>query len=206
MEKLGLTRDDLAAFGADSATERARRVDERLRSPLAVIAGRFLAPLSKLAGQPFAATVTLPEPTATRPEAAIVFRPLEGPGGPHFTLSITRGGVHVRLVVEREAPGRDRLAKALSRAAAALAKDYGDTELRCYDVWDGRGLPAPDAAGRAPFWKEVAARLGRDEGALDVGVGWPEARAVLLAYEDLLPAFRALSPLYRRLGHDRKAG
>ena len=112
---------------------------------------------------------------------------------------LTRGGVHARLAVANSVSNRATLAKQLTKAASAVAKELSGTEIRRYDEWDGRGIPAPGDTGKAAFWKEVAEHLGRERGQLDVGIGWPEARAVLLSYEDLLPAFRALLPLYRRL-------
>ncbi len=201
MEKLGFVRSDLAVFGAEPAEARHTMAREVLRPRLEAIAYRFAPPLSRLVGKSLSAVITLPDDDSPRLEATASF--VETGGGvssvPCLSLVVTRGGVHARLMIERDVPGRDVLAKRLTKASAALAKEYGDVDLRCYDDWNGLGIPEPASAARAPFWREVAARLGRDAGRLDVGLGWPESRAVLLAYEDLLPAYRRLQPLYRRV-------
>jgi uncharacterized protein YktB (UPF0637 family) len=201
MEKLGFTRDDLALFGMQALEERDRLLKEKLRPRLEDIAYRFASPLSRLTGHSLAAVVHTPVVGREPCQAAALFLPSgsDGENSPHFAFGISRGGVHVRLAVRNGAPDREAVAKRLAKGAAALAKEFSGTELRRYDVWDGRGIPAPSDAGKSPFWKDVAEHFARQNGQLDLGLGWPEARAVLLSYEDLLPAFRSLIPLYRRL-------
>jgi len=201
MEKLGFTRDDMAVFGVESTETRQKILRDRLRPRLESIAYRFTPPLSRLAGEPLAAVITLPEEAGPHAEATAAFVRVGGDVAsvPYFSFVITRGGVHARLIIERQMDGRDQVARRLSKAATALAREFGDVELRCYDDWNGLGIPAPSSAAKAPFWRDVAVRLAKQAGRLDVGLGWPEARAVLLAYEDLLPAYRTLVPLYRWL-------
>ncbi len=200
MEKIGLTRDDLATFGIESAPAREQAIALRLKPRLEAMALRFAAPLSKFAGRPLSAALELPQGGLAGAAGVLFFTSGEPAcSSPQFRFALSRGGAHARLVIEREAPGRQALAKKLAKSATALARELSGTDLRSYDGWDGRGLPAPASANEAPFWREVAERLGREAGRLDLGVGWPEARAVLLSYEDLLPAWRSLVPLYKRL-------
>lgn len=201
MERIGLTRDDLAIFGMASAPARARAAEERLRPRLEQVALRCAAPLSRLVGQPVSAAVDVPAEGAPGPATVTFFVAVEAlaPPGPQFRFVISRGGVHARVSLSCQSPGRDALARKFARGATALARELAGNDVRCYDTWDGSGLPAPGTSDKAPFWREVAERLGRATGRLDVGMAWPEARAVLLSYEDLLPAFRTLSPVYRRL-------
>jgi uncharacterized protein YktB (UPF0637 family) len=201
MEKLGFTRDDLALFGMQSIDDRDRILNERIRPRLEEIAYRFTSPLSRLTGQALAAVVQAPC-TGRGPSQAAALFVLEGADGlsaPHFRFGLSRGGIYIRLVFGNETPGRDSAAKALSKGTTAIAREFSGAELRRFDEWDGRGIPVASDAGKPPFWKDVAEHFARPAGALDVGIGWPEARAVLLSYEDLLPAFRTLLPLYRKL-------
>lgn len=202
MERIGFTRDDLASFGVEPEVERWRTVDERLRPKLEEIAYRFAAPLSRLAGRPLGAVLRMPDADRPGSQARVTFQTVGGDevAEPFFAFAITRGGVHARLVIARENAERARFAKTLGRSATVLARELSGSGLRCYDEWDGRGVPPLGETGRAPFWKDVAGRLARDGGSLDLGVGWPEARAVLLSYEDLVPAYRALLPVFKRLG------
>lgn len=198
MEKLGFTRDDLALFGIEEDDARNERVREELGPRLDAIANRVAAPLSKLAGHRLSATVEVRDAPRPGCEVSIVFA--SESGRPVLTLGLSRGGMHARLVIERDTPNREEAAKKLRRAATSLAKQLDGIELRRYDDWDHRVLPTPTAHDGASFWRELAERLARDSGKLDVGVGWPEAKAVGLVYEDLLPAFRRLMPLYKVLG------
>lgn len=194
MERLGFTRDDLAIFGIEEDGTREEQLRERMAPRLDTIAQRFSAPLSRLVGRSHAPSVILGPPSAS-----VFFLPVEGSpaDGPRFAIAVTRGGVHVRVLLER-CDGREALARRLSKSAVALSRELGDKDLRCYDDWDGRGIPPPAPSREPAFWREVSARLAR-AGGLDIGVGWPEARAVLLSFEDLLPACRSLLPLYKRL-------
>ena len=199
MERIGFTRDDMATFGVESPDDRLKLFNDRLRPRLEGVAFRFATPLSRLAGQPFSAAITLPDSVAPRAQVAATFI-LTGKdqrAGPYFAFGVNRGGVHARLIIERETMDRERFAKRLNKSAVALAKELAGSDLRCYDDWTGRGLPAPGMPEKAAFWRDVAGRLAREAGSLDIGMGWPEARAVLLSYEDLLPAYRSLLPVYR---------
>jgi uncharacterized protein YktB (UPF0637 family) len=199
MENLGFTREDMAVFGTDSLEKRRLGAQDRLRPRLEAIAYRFAPPLSRLAGENLSAVITLPDEGGERQEATASFVKTGGgvDSAPYFSFVVTRGGVHARLIIERAVTGREEIARRLTKAAGPLSREIGDQELRCYDDWDGRGIPASSSASKPPFWKEVAARLGKQTGRLDLGLGWPEARAVLLSYEDLVPAFRRLVPIYR---------
>jgi uncharacterized protein YktB (UPF0637 family) len=203
MERLGFTRDDLAVFGVESREVREQTLNGRLRPRLEEIAYRFASPLSRLAGKPLVAVITLPQEASQRAQATASFVPEGGDATstPYFTFVLTRGGVHARLIIERQHVGRELLAKRLTKAATTLARELGDADLRCYDEWDGRGVPSPSVEKRAPFWRQLAARLVGEPGKLDIGLGWPEARAVLLSYEDLLPAYRNLVPLYKHVSN-----
>lgn len=199
MESLGFTREDMAVFGTESVEKRHQGARERLRPRLETIAYRFAPPLSRLAGEQLSVVIALPEEGTRQAEATASFVKTGGAvdSVPYFSLVVTRGGVHARLIIERAVLGREEIARRLTKAATSLGKEVGDLELRCYDDWDGSGIPAPNSAAKAPFWKDVASRLARQAGRLDLGLGWPEARAVLLSYEDLLPAYRRLVPIYR---------
>jgi uncharacterized protein YktB (UPF0637 family) len=201
MEKLGFTREDLAVFGIDSIEKREAVVREHLRPRLEAIAYRFAPALSRLAGVELSAVIQVEHEAGPRARAIASFIRTGGDriSEPYFSFVVTRGGVHARLVVERQFVNRAAIAARLSRAATAIAKEFRDVDLRCYDDWDGYGIPALTSASKAPFWKEVAERLGKASGSLDIGAGWPEARAVLLSHEDLLPTYRTLLPLYRRI-------
>jgi uncharacterized protein YktB (UPF0637 family) len=203
MEKLGFTREDLAVFGIDSLEKREAVLREHLRPRLENIAYRFAPALSRIAGIELSVVIQVDNASGPRAKAIASFIRTGGDriSDPYFSFVLTRGGVHARLVVERQFVNREAVAAKLARAAAALAKDFRDVDLRCYDDWDGYGIPALTSASKAPFWKEVAGRLGKSTGSLDIGAGWPEARAVLLSHEDLLPTYRTLIPLYRRI-HD----
>lgn len=208
MEKLGFTREDLAVFGIDSIEKRETVLREQLRPRLEGIAYRFAPALSRLAGAHLSAVIQMEHEAGPQARAVASFIRTGGDriSDPYFSFVVTRGGVHARLVVERQFVDRTAVAVKLAKAATALAKDFRDVDLRCYDDWDGYGIPALTSASKAPFWKEVAERLGKSTGSLDIGAGWPEARAVLLSHEDLLPTYRTLIPLYRRIHENRVRG
>src|SRR4051812_9012164 len=108
MERLGFTREDMAVFGSSSAEKRLQGANDRLRPRLEAIAYRFASPLSHLAGEQLSAVITLPDEGARREEATASF--VKGGGAvdsvPYFSLVVTRGGVHARLIIERAVLGR----------------------------------------------------------------------------------------------------
>lgn len=194
--RLGFTRNDLALFGIEEDLDRKQRVREEFEPRLQVIAEKVLAPLSRIVGQKLSLDFSEGK-QSSRPggEVSVVFS--GDSGKPAFWLGLSRAGVHARLVVQGDAPGRKELAKKLSKAAVALSKELEGFEIRRYDDWDHRLLPRPNVSAGPRFWRELAEDLARDSGSLDVGVGWPESRATALSYADLIPAFRRLMPLFR---------
>lgn len=199
MERIGFTREDLATFGIEEDELRVERVRDRVAPLLETVASRVSPALSRLCGVPLDQSIVLHDQPDKVDEAEIVFSPGGSTPRPAFAISVSRGGIHARLVIQADTPGRDEAAKKLKRAAATLARELSGADLRSYSDWDRRGIPAPAALEGAPFWREAAQRLARDSGGLDIGIAWPEAKAVVLTYEDLLPAFRRLMPLYRAL-------
>jgi uncharacterized protein YktB (UPF0637 family) len=113
----------------------------------------------------------------------------------YFGLVVSRGGLHTRIVVKDEAPDRPQMAKLLLDRADALAKVFGKQTVARYDRWDYAGIPE-FTKPTADFWQKVAEALAKKTGGLDVGVGWPAARAVKLTNKQVLEAFAALLPLY----------
>jgi uncharacterized protein YktB (UPF0637 family) len=199
MTTIGFTRDDFEVFGIPTFAERMQAIKNRVR-PQLIALGETLQPalddLTKHEVFPHVAkharrTVNPP------PETWVAF----GPSARgykkygYFGLVISRGGLHTRIVVKDEAEHRSRMANMLMDRAEALARLFRTQQVARYDRWDFTGIPAM-VKPTADFWKGVAEALARKTGGLDVGYGWPVARAVKLTEQDVLEAFEALAPLY----------
>jgi uncharacterized protein YktB (UPF0637 family) len=192
-------RDDFEAFGIPTFPERMQAIKERVRPKLAALGGQLQASLNDLVRSevyPHVAkharrTVNPP------PETWVAF----GPSARgykkygYFGLVVSRGGLHTRIVVKDEAENRARMATLLMDRASALAKVFAKQELARYDRWDYQGLPVL-ITPTADFWKSVAETLAKKTGGLDVGFGWPTARATKLSERQMLAAFDSLLPLY----------
>jgi uncharacterized protein YktB (UPF0637 family) len=199
MATIGFTREDFEVFGIPTFPERMQGIKERVRPKLTALGEDLQPALKKLARSdvfPHVAkharrTVNPP------PETWVAF----GPSARgykkygYFGLVVSRGGLHTRIVVKDEAPDRPQMAKVLMDRAAALAKVFAKQTVARYDRWDFAGIPEFTKPA-ADFWKEVAETLAKKTGGLDIGVGWPVARALKLTDKQLLEAFAALLPLY----------
>jgi uncharacterized protein YktB (UPF0637 family) len=199
MATIGFTREDFEVFGIPTFPERMQGIKERVRPKLTALGEGLQPALNKLAKSavfPHVArharrTVNPP------PETWVAF----GPSARgykkcgYFGLVVSRGGLHTRIVVKDEAPDRPQMAKVLIDRAAALAKVFAKQTVARYDRWDYVGLPEL-AKPTADFWKGVADVLAKKTGGLDIGVGWPVARALKLTDKQVLEAFASLLPLY----------
>jgi uncharacterized protein YktB (UPF0637 family) len=199
MASIGFTREDFEVFGIPTFPERMQGIKECVRPKLIALGEDLQPALTKLARTdvfPHVAkharrTVNPP------PETWVAF----GPSARgykkygHFGLVVSRGGVHTRIVVKDEAPGRPQMAKVLEDRAAVLAKVFAKQSVARYDRWDYAGVPE-FVEPTADFWQEVAEALAKKTGGLDVGVGWPAAQAVKLTEKRVLEVFASLLPLY----------
>jgi uncharacterized protein YktB (UPF0637 family) len=199
MAIIGFTREDFEVFGIPTFPERMQAIKERVRPKLTTL-GKDLQPaLQKLANSEVFPHVAKHARRTVHPppETWVAF----GPSGRgykkygYFGLVVSRGGLHTRIVVKDEAPDRQHMAKLLLDRAEALAKVFANQTVARYDRWNFHGLPEL-VKPRPDFWQGVAETLAKKTGGLDVGLGWPEARAVKLTEKHVLEAFESLLPLY----------
>ena len=199
MANIGFTREDFEVFGIPTFPERMQGIKERVRPKLTALGEDLQPALKRLAKSdvfPHVAkharrTVNPP------PETWVAF----GPSARgykkygYFGLVLSRGGLHARIVVKDEAPDRTQMAKVLLDRADVLAKVFAQQTVARYDRWEYTGFPAL-VKPTADFWQSVAEALAKKTGGLDVGFGWPVARAVKLTDKQVLEAFESLLPLY----------
>jgi uncharacterized protein YktB (UPF0637 family) len=199
MASIGFSCEDFEVFDIPTFPDRMQGIKEHVRPKLTTLGEDLQPALKKLVNSevfPHVAkharrTVNPP------PETWVAF----GPSARgykkygHFGLVISRGGLHARVVVKDEALDRPQMAKLLTDRADALAKVFAKQTVARYDRWDYKNLPAV-AQPTADFWREVAEGLARKTGGLDVGIGWPVARALKLNEQQIVAAFAALLPLY----------
>ena len=199
MATIGFTRDDFEVFGIPTFQERMEAIKAHVRPRLIEIGKQLHPALNDLdQGEVFQHVAKYARRTVNPPpETWVAF----GPSARgykkfgYFGLVISGGGLHTRIVVKDEAENRPRMAKMLVDRAKALAEVFGKRELARYDRWDFAGMPEmvkPTAA----FWKGVAEALAKKTGGLDVGFGWPAARAVKLTDKHVREAFETLAPVY----------
>lgn len=199
MANIGFTREDFAVFGIPTFPERMQGIKERVRPKLTALGDDLQPALKTLAksdvfphvAQHARRTVNPP------PETWVAF----GPSARgykkygYFGLVVSHGGLHTRIVVKDEAPDRPHMAKVLIDRADVLAKVFAEHTVARYDRWNYVGLPELTKP-TAEFWQGVAEVLTKKTGGLDVGVGWPVARAVKLTAKQVAEAFASLLPLY----------
>jgi uncharacterized protein YktB (UPF0637 family) len=199
MANVGFRREDFEVFGIPTFPERMQGIKERLRPKLTALGESLQPALKKLAKHdvfPHVAkharrTVNPP------PETWVAF----GPSARgykkygHFSLVLSGGGLHTRIVVKDEAPDRPQMAKLLIERADVLAQVLAEHTIARYDRWNYTGIPERTSP-TADFWQEVAELLAKKTGGLDVGLGWPVHRALKLTDKKVLEAFAALLPLY----------
>ena len=199
MANIGFTREDFEIFGIPTFPERMKSIKEHVRPKLIALGEELQPGLKKLAKNDVFPHVAMHIRRTVNPppETWVAF----GPSARgykkygYFGLVISRGGLHTRIVVKDEAPDRPQMAKLLLDRADVLAKVFGTHSVARYDRWDYAGIPELTKP-TAGFWQKVAEGLVKKTGGLDVGVGWPAARAVKLTDKQVLQAFAALLPLY----------
>jgi uncharacterized protein YktB (UPF0637 family) len=203
LDRLGFSAEDFAVFGISGFASRMQAIRERLSPRLYAVGERLAPEVSRLCGRDH-------YPHVARHQRRSVSPPPEtwvalGPSMrgykmfPHLLLTVSRGGLHARATVRNECDTRARLAALVSKQAGQLGRTLARVDVRRYDAWDPEAFPEACDAAEPEFWKAVAARLALKGGLLDVGVGWPASRAPGLTVGDVVPAFRALLPLYKRL-------
>jgi uncharacterized protein YktB (UPF0637 family) len=199
MALIKFTREDFEVFGIPTFPERMQAIKERVRPKLTALGGQLQPALNALVQNevhPHIAkhvrrTVNPP------PETWVAF----GPSARgykkfgYFGVVVSRGGLHTRIVVKDEAENRPQMAMLLMDRASALAKVFAKQPLARYDRWDYTAMPEL-VKPTADFWKNVAETLANKTGGLDVGLGWPAARAAKLSERQMLEAFASLLPLY----------
>jgi uncharacterized protein YktB (UPF0637 family) len=199
MANIGFTRADFEVFDIPTFPERMQGIKEHVR-PKLIALGKDLQPaLTTLAGNDVFPHVALHARRTVNPppETWVAF----GPSARgykkygYFGLVVSRGGLHARIVVKDEAPERPQMAKLLVDRADVLARVFAKHSMARYDRWDYAGIPEV-AKPTADFWQQVAEGLRKKTGGLDVGLGWPAARALKLTDKQVLQAFATLLPLY----------
>jgi uncharacterized protein YktB (UPF0637 family) len=199
MANIGFTPVDFEVFRIPTFPERMQGIKERVRPKLIALGEELRPALEKLAKSDVFAHVAMHARRTVNPppETWVAF----GPSARgykkygHFGLVVSRGGLHTRIVVKDEAPDRPQMAQLLLDRADALAAVFGQQTVARYDRWDYAGVPELSKP-TADFWRKVAEGLAKKTGGMDVGVGWPVARAVKLTDKRVLEAFAALLPLY----------
>ena len=199
MATITFAKVDFEAFGIPTFSERMQAIKERVRPKLAAFGGQLQPALNELVRTEVYPHVAKHARRTVHPppETWVAF----GPSARgykkygHFALVVSRGGLHTRIVVKDEGENRSHMATLLMDRASALAKVFAKQELARYDRWDYQDLPAL-VKPTADFWKSVAETLAKKTGGLDVGFGWPPARAIKLNERQVLEAFDALLPLY----------
>jgi hypothetical protein len=204
-DRLGFSQDDFAVFALPGFAVRMAAIRERLRPRLEALGDRIAPEVSRLVGTDHFAHVARHQRRTVTPPAETWVALGPSPRGykmfPHLLVAVSRGGLHARATVRNECGARPRMAMAamIAQQAPQLGRTLGRVEVRSYDRWDTEGFPEQAEPGEPEFWREIAARLALKGGLLDLGVGWPAARAPGLTLGDVVPAFRALLPLYKRL-------
>lgn len=204
MSAIRLDREHYAAFSAPRAEESRRMVKGRIWPELRRLSETLTPGLSLLAGHdlhPHLAFQGGREGPVR--EAYTAFSPSKKKfrDHAHFTLAVSRSGVHARVALGSEALGdRERLARRIEREGPNLAKRFRSMAgLRSYVTDDGNGGSITEIALDESFWRQLVAILRRPGGSLDIGFGWSSSRARTLARIEIMTAFERLAPIYRLL-------
>lgn len=197
---VGFSRSDFATFRIEGFDERMAEIYARVR-PRLVKLGELLAPeLARRLHLEFFPHVakharrTVNPPPETWAAFGPSARGYKRYG--YLALCVSSAGLHARAVVKPEADHRGEMARALEKRASELARSFKGAPLARYEKWDFAHLPAP-ARPSEELFADLAQKLGRKVGGLDVGFGWNKEQAARLDRGELIDAFAELEPLYR---------
>jgi uncharacterized protein YktB (UPF0637 family) len=199
---LGFKPYDFEVFSVEGFNERMSQIYEHVR-PKLIKLGDELAPelARKLKMEFFPHVAKHARRTVNPPpETWAAFGP--SPRGykryGYLALCISGAGLHARVVVKSEADRRGAMAAGLIKNLSELVRAFRGTRLIRYDNWDFHRLPQGLVAD-SDLFKELAGRLQKKTGGIDVGFGWNVRESLRLERAELLDAFRELEPLYRVL-------
>lgn len=202
MATLGFKPYDFEVFSVEGFNERMSQIYEHVR-PKLIKLGDELAPelARKLKMEFFPHVAKHARRTVNPPpETWAAFGP--SPRGykryGYLALCISGAGLHARVVVKSEADRRGAMAAGLIKNLSELVRAFRGTRLIRYDNWDFHRLPQGLVAD-SDLFKELAGRLQKKTGGIDVGFGWNVRESLRLERAELLDAFRELEPLYRVL-------
>ncbi len=202
MATLGFTRADFGVFKVEGFDDRMQQIYARVRPRLLRLGGELAPELARTLHMEFFPHVARHARRTVNPppETWAAFGP--SPRGykryGYLALCISGSGIHARAVVKSEADRRPEMARGIEKKAGALSRSFRAAPLARYDRWDFAQLPRREAISDE-FWSEVAQRLTKKTGALDVGFGWSVDEALRVDRAEVLEAFRELEPLYRIL-------
>lgn len=202
MATLGFKPYDFEVFYVEGFNERMSQIYEHVRPKLLKLADELAAELARKLKMEFFAHVAKHARRTVNPppETWAAFGP--SPRGykryGYLALCISGAGLHARAVVKSEAESRVAMAAELKKKASELTGAFRGTRLSRYDNWDFQHLPAGLEADGELF-EDLAGRLQKKTGGIDVGFGWTVKESLRLERAELLDAFKELEPLYRVL-------
>ena len=202
MATLGFKPYDFEVFSVEGFNERMSQIYEHVRPKLLKLGDELAPELARKLHMEFFPHVAKHARRTVNPppETWAAFGP--SPRGykryGYLALCISKAGLHARAVVKSEADSRGAMAAGLNKKAFELARAFSGTRLSRYDNWDFQRLPQGLAADGELF-QDLARRLQKKTGGIDVGFGWNVKESLRLDRAELLDAFRELEPLYRVL-------
>ncbi len=202
MATLGFKPYDFEVFSVEGFNERMSQIYEHVRPKLLKLGDELAPELARKLKMEFFPHVAKHARRTVNPppETWAAFGP--SPRGykryGYLALCISGAGLHARAVVKSEADSRGAMAAGLSKNASELARAFRGTRLSRYDNWDFQRLPLGLVAD-SDLLRELASRLQKKTGGIDVGFGWNVKESLKLERAELLDAFRELEPLYRVL-------